>query len=159
MADCRLESDETIRLVWGGGLNRADTIHHQINSPLRQILAISSNQLNLSYSLLDQTRCLCLHSLLLTCSILRFTQTPETVNKWCFGGLSTCVIPASPKLVVPTIIRMTRCPNNSVADYRVDSDGTIRVVWTVGIVLTQSEFLPTNNSDFSNKITINYSSN
>ena len=52
-------------------------------------------------------------------------------------------------------IRLT----NAVADYRVDSDGTIRVVWTVGIVLTQSESLPTNNSAFSNKITINYSSN
>ena len=52
-------------------------------------------------------------------------------------------------------IRLT----NAVADYRVDSDGTIRVVWTVGIVLTQPESLPTNNSAFSNKITINYSSN
>ncbi|MGA0304745.1 MAG: hypothetical protein ACO3OB_03770, partial [bacterium] len=23
--------------------------------------------------------------------MLRFIQTPETVNKWCFGGLPTCV--------------------------------------------------------------------
>ena len=52
-------------------------------------------------------------------------------------------------------IRLT----NAVADYRVDSDGTIRVVWTVGVVLTQSESLPTDNSAFSSKITINYSSN